>query len=231
LFLYQQVNSALDIGLQQVETPTTPSLLFVFRSVIAPGVHFFLTLITFASHLPSAPTAKAPTTMAFELPPLPVPIADFVGHVNKHPDTQNGVAKAVEPFKIFENKLREVYAQHPDHPAAIGNHLVPVFKHDPLTIRARNVAEASPREKAQYLLPLPDDARRKHGSPATVHSLKDFKTNFNLFSELSLVDLDWSNVVCAGSAVVTSLLPVDAPHNESRVTASDSSHFSRLTCF
>jgi hypothetical protein len=38
--------------------------------------------------------------------------------------------------------------------------------------------------------------------------MKEFKNNFNLFSESSLVDLDWSNVVAAGSSVVTSLLPV-----------------------
>lgn len=30
------------------------------------------------------------------------------------------------------------------------------------------------------------------------------------------MDLDWSNVVAAGSAVVTALLPVPAPHNESK---------------
>lgn len=38
----------------------------------------------------------------------------------------------------------------------------------------------------------------------------------SLFSESSLVDLDWSNVIVAGSGVVTALLPVPAPHNESK---------------
>ena len=155
--------------------------------------------------------------MAMELPPLPVPVSDFLGHVNKHPKTQNGVAEAVEPFKVFENKLREVYAQHPDHPAATKNHLVPVFRNESMTIRARDLTRESSAEKDKYLLPLPEDARRKDGSPATVESLKTFKTNFNLFSESSLVDLDWNNVVAAGSSVITSLLPVDAPHNESKV--------------
>ncbi|KAA8568563.1 hypothetical protein EYC84_007581 [Monilinia fructicola] len=36
----------------------------------------------------------------------------------------------------------------------------------------------------------------------------DLKTNFNLFSESSLADLDWNNVVAAGSAVTTSLIPL-----------------------
>jgi hypothetical protein len=154
---------------------------------------------------------------AMELPPLPVPITDFVGYVNKHPKVPAGVAEAVEPFKAFEHKLREVYAQHPDHPAAAGKHLVPIFDNDILTVRARDLASESLAEKDKYLLPLSNDTRRKNGTLATVQSLKEFKTNFNLFSESSLVDLDWSNVVCAGSAVVTSLLPVDAPHNESKV--------------
>jgi hypothetical protein len=152
-----------------------------------------------------------------ELPRLPVPVADFVKLVNKQPKTQAGIAKAVEPFKAFENKLREIYAQQPDHPATTQNHLVSVFDNEQIEIRARNIAKESPAETSTYLIPLPDAARRNHGSPATTGSLKDFKTNFTLFSESSLVDLDWSNVVCAGSAVVTSLLPVDHPHNETKV--------------
>ena len=167
---------------------------------------------------------------AMELPSLPVPVAEFISFVNKHPKNQAGVAKAVDPFKVFEGKLREVYAQHPDHPAANQNHLVPIFHGDSATIRARDLDNESPAEKDKFLLPLRDDARRKDGSPAAVQSLKEFKTNFNLFSESSLVDLDWNNVVCAGSAAVTSLLPVDAPHNESKViwTAPSVCHVSDL---
>lgn len=155
-----------------------------------------------------------------ELPHLPVPISLFVDHVNKYPETQAGVTEAVQPFKAFESKLREVYAQHPEHPAATTNHLVSVFDAAPLTVRARNLAQESAAEKDMFLLPLRDGLRRKNGSPATVKSSKEFKTNFNIFSESSLVDLDWSNVVAAGSAVATCLLPVDAPHNKSKVIGS-----------
>ncbi|OQV00178.1 Ankyrin repeat-containing protein [Cladophialophora immunda] len=137
-------------------------------------------------------------------------------YVDKKPETQAGVAEAVEPFKAYESKLREIYAQQPDHPAALANHLVPVFKDAPISVRARDLTQESDAEKDKYLLALPREARRTDGSPATTQTLKDFRTNFNLFSESSLVDLDWSNVVCAGSAVVTSLLPVGAPHNESK---------------
>ncbi|KIW41717.1 uncharacterized protein PV06_07247 [Exophiala oligosperma] len=151
-----------------------------------------------------------------ELPDIPVSIPEFIDYVNQHPNSQAGVAKAVEPFKAFESKLREVYAQFPTDPAATANHLVPVFDSAPLTIRARDLSQESAAGQEKYLLSLPDELRRKHDSLATVQSLKEFKTNFNVFSESALVDLDWSNVVVAGSAVVTSLLPVDAPHNESK---------------
>ena len=155
-----------------------------------------------------------------ELPSLPVPVSDFVTYVNKFAKSQAGVAEAAQPFKAFEGKLREVYAQHPDHPAAAANHLVPVFNNTSITTRARDISNESPADKDKYLLSLPEDLRRKNGCLATVDSSKEFKTNFNVFSESSLVDLDWSNVVVAGSAVVTSLLPVNAPHNESKVIIS-----------
>ena len=153
-----------------------------------------------------------------ELPTLPVPVSEFVTYLNKQPKSQAGVTEAVKPFKAFESKLREVFAQHPDHPAATDHHLVPVFGSDPLQVRARNLTQEPAAEKERYLLSLPDELRRKHDSPATVQSLKEFKTNFNVFSESSLIDLDWSNVVVAGSAVVTSLLPVDEPHSASKVS-------------
>jgi len=57
-------------------------------------------------------------------------------------------------------------------------------------------------------MPLSDADRKPNGSPAVVSSFKDFQKNFNLFSESSLADLDWNNVVAAGSAVTTALLPV-----------------------
>lgn len=57
-------------------------------------------------------------------------------------------------------------------------------------------------------MPLKDEERKKSGSPAVVSSFKEFQKNFNLFSESSLIDLDWDNVVAAGSSVTTALLPV-----------------------
>lgn len=160
------------------------------------------------------------SNMAIELPELPVPIADFVQYVDKHPKSQRGVAEAVKAYLAFESKLRQIYAQHPHHSAASVNHLVPVFNDREILTRARDLSKETQAEKDAFLLPLADDMRRENNSPATVGSLKEFRTNFNLFSESSLMDLDWSNVVAAGSAVNTSLLPVNAPHNESKVAFS-----------
>lgn len=156
--------------------------------------------------------------MSIELPQIPVPVSEFVQYVEKQPHSQAGVAQAVEPFKAFENKLREIYAQQPDHPAVSANHLVPIFENSPFTTRARDLSNESTAEKDSYLLSLPENQRRKHGSPAMVSSLKDFRTNFNIFSESSLAELKWNNVIVAGSAVNTSLLPLDAPYNESKVS-------------
>ena len=50
--------------------------------------------------------------------------------------------------------------------------------------------------------------RKLSGAPAIVASFKTFQHNFNLFSESSLADVDWNNVVAAGSSVTTALLPV-----------------------
>jgi hypothetical protein len=65
-------------------------------------------------------------------------------------------------------------------------------------------------------MPLKSKDRKKTGAPAVVASFKDFQQNFNLFSESALTDLDWSNVVAAGSAVTTALLPVPEKWAESK---------------
>jgi hypothetical protein len=144
------------------------------------------------------------------LPALPVPLHDFIPYIAKHEPK-----KALEPFKVYESKLREVFAQKPDNAIAADPraNILPLFDghEDNLKIRARDMSK-SILEKDKYLLTLPNEKRMPDGSPAIVGSMKEFKNNFNLFSESSLVDLDWSNVVAAGSSVVTSLLPVPAPH-------------------
>ncbi|KAF7880857.1 uncharacterized protein EAF02_006748 [Botrytis sinoallii] len=137
-----------------------------------------------------------------DLPSLPAPIKDFIPYLSQNP-TKN-ISTIIEPYKAYESELRKVYAQQPDHEAVKNGavNLVPIFSghENDLKVRARDLENESKEESEKYIMPLKDEERRPNGSPAV--------TNFNLFSESSLADLDWNNVVAAGSAVTTSLLPI-----------------------
>lgn len=151
-----------------------------------------------------------------DLPSLPAPIADFVPYLASQPH----VSEALQPYKDYETKLRRTFARHRENDGFYTDHVntLPLFAgyERSFKIRSRDIQHEIVQERDKYLLSLPDVDRRPNGSSAIVGSFKEFRSNFNLFSESSLVDLDWSNVIAAGSSVVTSLLPVDAPHNESK---------------
>lgn len=162
-------------------------------------------------------STAAPNTPS-TLPEVPAKHNDFVSYVAAHPDTP--MAELIEPYKKYDSKIREVYAQEPTHPVLDDLHLnvTPVFtgQEANIKIRARNLDAETDEEKEKYLMPLETEKRRPSGAPAVVQSLKEFQTNFNIFSESSLVDMDWSNVVAAGSSVVTSLLPVPEKYSGSK---------------
>jgi len=151
-----------------------------------------------------------------ELPALPADHVDWISHAANHQDTP--LRELIAPYKEYDSKLREIFAQQPEHPAITKPHVVPVFagREEELKIRARNINAESDDERQRYLMPLTKADRRPNSMPAVVQSLKEFQTNFQLFSESALVGMDWSNVVAAGSAVVTSLLPVPEKHNGSK---------------
>jgi hypothetical protein len=153
-----------------------------------------------------------------ELPKLPVPIRDFIPYFSSHP--KKPVVELLEPFKIYESELRKVFAQQPNHEVVKDGFVnaVPVFSghESELKVRARSLATESPKEQECYIMPLDDKERKPDGSPAIVTSLKEFQNNFNLFSESSLSELNWDNVVAAGSAVTTALLPVPEKWAESK---------------
>jgi hypothetical protein len=137
-------------------------------------------------------------------------VKEFIPYLANHPDTPIGTL--LEPYKLFEGELRKIYAQQPTHEIVKDGtvNLVPLFAghENKLKIRARSLLTESDEEKSRFIMPLKDKDRKPNGAPAIVESLKEFQQNFNLFSESSLVDLDWSNVVAAGSSVTTSMLPV-----------------------
>lgn len=150
------------------------------------------------------------------LPALPVDHADWISHVAKHPDSP--MHELLGPYKEYDARLREVFAQQASHPAIEKPNVVPLFtgNEQDVKIRSRDLANESEEERERYLMSLNKADRKPSGAPAIVQSLKEFQTNFQLFSESALVDMDWSNVVVAGSAVVTSLLPVPEKHNTSK---------------
>lgn len=155
-------------------------------------------------------------SVAFVLPKVPVPHKDFISYVQKL--QQEPVQHIVAPYNEYEAKLREGFAQHRDHQALQDPRVnaVPMFGRDSEVLRVcpRGIDDHALNEK--YVMPLHLKDRRPDGAPATVESIQDFKKNFNLFSESSLADLDWTNVVAAGSSVVTALLPVPDKYNTSK---------------
>ncbi|KAL8689597.1 MAG: hypothetical protein Q9218_004772, partial [Villophora microphyllina] len=152
----------------------------------------------------------------FHLPKVPTPHRNFIRYINEK--NAEEVSEAVAPYNEYEARLREGFAQHRDHPSLQDPNVnaVPVFNqnHDVLRICKRDIDKKTHQEK--YIIPLSAKNRKATGAPAIVESVQDFKKNFNLFSESSLADLDWSNVVAAGSSVVTPLLPVPKKYNTSK---------------
>ena len=154
------------------------------------------------------------------MPDTPVALDSFIPHLHEQLDAGSSVSEILAPFKAYEGRLRELFAQEPDNPilSKPNANLVPLFDgHEGLlNTHARQLNKETPGEKDKYILPLNEELRRPHGFPAAVQSLKAFRNNFTLFSESSLADLDWSNVVAAGSSVVTPLLPVPEKHNKTK---------------
>lgn len=152
----------------------------------------------------------------YVLPKVPVPHKDFISYVQRL--QQEPIQHIVAPYNEYEAKLREGFAQHRDHPALRDPEVnaVSMFGRasEVLRVCSRGTDDQALNEK--YVMPLRLKDRRPDGAPATVESMQDFKKNFNLFSESSLADLDWTNVVAAGSSVVTALLPVPDRYNTSK---------------
>ncbi|KAI0199190.1 ankyrin repeat protein [Astrocystis sublimbata] len=152
------------------------------------------------------------------LPKLTAAHDELVNHIAEHPDVS--MTELMGPYREYEAKLREMYAQERDNPILDDPYLnvLPLFtKNTPaIQTRARNLGRETQEQKDRYIMTLPDDKRRSNGSPAVVESLKDFRYNFGVFSESSLSDMNWDNVLAAGSSVVNCLLPVPSEYMKSK---------------
>lgn len=149
---------------------------------------------------------------------LPAPHTGLVKYIADHPDVP--MTKIMEPYRKYENQLRSIFAQDRNNALLEDPHVnvLPLFTNETkdIKIRARDLESESQEEKERYIMPLPEDKRRANGSPAVVGSLAEFRRNFSIFSESSLAEMDWSNVVAAGSSVVNTLLPVPEEFNSSK---------------
>jgi len=76
---------------------------------------------------------------AINMPPLPVPQQQFIEHVAAHPSTP--IPELLLPFQQYENELRKVFAQQPEHAVAKECSVVPVFggHEQHVKIRARDL--------------------------------------------------------------------------------------------
>jgi len=149
---------------------------------------------------------------------LPVPPKDLPAYIAAHPEIP--MAEIMEPYRQYEAELRTVFAQDRTNPALNDPHLnvLPLFTENTklITTRARDLANETEEEKSRYIMPLPADKRRPDGSPAVVSSIKEFQKNFSIFSESSLADMNWDNVVAAGSSVVNCIIPVPEEFNSTK---------------
>lgn len=146
--------------------------------------------------------------MASAAPPtLPVPLTGLVKHIGEHPDTP--MTEMLEPFRKYEAHLRQAFAQDPGNELLKDPHVnvLPLFTEDTpsIKIRARNLEAESKEEKSKYIMPLPVGIRRPDNSPAVVSNLKEFQHNFNVFSESSLVELDWYVAVLLAALAMQSV--------------------------
>ncbi|KAI4218494.1 MAG: hypothetical protein L6R40_008773, partial [Gallowayella cf. fulva] len=144
----------------------------------------------------------------FALPQVPVAHGQFVSYINGKDGKE--VLEAVAPYNEFEATLRKGVAQHRGDPRLQDAYVnaVPIFNQDNDVLRICKRDIDNKNHHNDHIIPLTAKSRKPPGVPATVTSMQDFKKNFNLFSESSLADLNWTNVVAAGSSVVTPLLPV-----------------------
>lgn len=159
------------------------------------------------------------TNMAMaDLPELPAAHEELAKYIADHPDQT--VNELIQPYREYESQLRTVYAQDRNNAILEDPYLnvLPLFNKNTeyIKTRARNLEAETEEEKSKYIMPLPEDKRRADGSPATVANLAEFQKNLNIFSESSLVDLNWDNVVAAGSSVVNCLLPVPKEYNTTK---------------
>jgi hypothetical protein len=103
------------------------------------------------------------------LPTLPAKHDELIPYLAKHSTTS--MIELLEPYKTYDAKVRELFAQDPQNLSLSDPfvNVVPVFRNghaSNLKIRARNLKSESREEQDRYIMPLKDEDRKPHNSPA-----------------------------------------------------------------
>ncbi len=127
--------------------------------------------------------------------------------------------EVLEPAISFERELRRLFADEPEHSrlrhpfmGLLSVFDIPEYPH---TLRARpRTIPTIPDEESgrtgneQFIFPLPDQKRYSKDEPITVGSFEAFLHSWQIFSEGSLQEINWDNVVVAGGSVLACISPV-----------------------
>lgn len=148
----------------------------------------------------------------------------FLTRLNALPEGPGVALDAVlKPSIDDEQELRKLFAQDKTNSRLDNPHvgLVDVFGPNTEAIRKTRarVVDSSNEESlsSQYIMPLKNAQRRKNGEASMVADLDEFKKNWSIFTEGSLSQLfDWNNVIAAGGAVLSTLLPLPEESKKSK---------------
>jgi hypothetical protein len=92
------------------------------------------------------------------------------------------MTQLLEPYKEYDAKIRELFAQEPEHPSLADPfvNVVPVFgggHASDVKIRARDLTSELQEESDRYIMPLKDEDRRLNNSPAGNNSFSSTLPN------------------------------------------------------
>ncbi|KAF3090297.1 hypothetical protein TWF706_009931 [Orbilia oligospora] len=180
----------------------------------------------YSTSLTSPPRPTTIMSSSEALPSLPAEPASFLSYLSEN--STKSVRDLLPPYLEYESKLRTLFAQDPSNAVLEDNTvgLVPIYgsgQEANIKVQARDLDAETPEQKAKYLMELDAKIRKKDGEQAIVN-FDDFKTNFTLFSEGALQNLDWTNIIAAGSSVLTPLLPIPEEHRQTKRSMRDWYH-------
>ncbi|KAI0853477.1 hypothetical protein F5Y00DRAFT_270644 [Daldinia vernicosa] len=132
----------------------------------------------------------------------PTPSSHFISYLAKHPRTPT--RELLRPYLTYEARLRELFAKHDPQVDDLAN-LVPVYDGQENMFKIRTI-DRQLADDDKYIMPLKDDQREADGSLAITPSLADYRDNFDGFTHAINPEIDWSNIVVAGSSALLPLL-------------------------